>query len=289
MIIGGHFIKISDYLNCIENNKYNLLYRNLDKEFKSKIKKRQLKKIILKYEGHSHELFSQLELNNSIRCIYLSKDNKWGTAITIHKVTKKILGLLLVPLNNEKERFFTDFNYYMPIDKDWKVVWGGDTLLTNYHSNISSQKYAYDLLIEKENKTYSDEGNQNGDYFAYKQNIVAPRSGVVVDVRNSIKDNQPGVMNEKQLLGNYVIMRHGEQEYSLIAHFMPNSILVTPGQSVKSGDLLGKCGNSGHSSEPHIHFQVMTTPLLSEDCLSKKIKFENLEDPLIGDIVTGKN
>ncbi|PNZ69682.1 M23 family metallopeptidase [Staphylococcus croceilyticus] len=177
----------------------------------------------------------------------------------------------------------------MPIDRKWKVVWGGDTLLTNYHSNIPSQKYAYDLLIEKENKTYTDEGNYNEDYFAYKQNIVAPRSGVVVDIRNSIKDNQPGVMNKKQLLGNYVIMRHGEQEYSLIAHFMPNSILVTLGQSVESGDLLGKCGNSGHSSEPHIHFQVMNTPLLSEDCLAKKIKFENLENPIIGDVVTGQN
>ncbi|WP_154836932.1 M23 family metallopeptidase [Staphylococcus sp. Marseille-Q1834] len=209
-------------------------------------------------------------------------------AITIHKVTKKILGLLLVPINKEKEQFFTDLNYFMPIDKEWKVVWGDDTLLTNYHSNISSQKYAYDLLIEKENKTYSDEGKHNEDYFAYNQNIVAPHAGVVVDVRSNIKDNQPGVMNEKQLLGNYVIIRHGEQEYSLIAHFMPNSIVVTPGQSVKSGDLLGRCGNSGHSSEPHIHFQVMTTPLLSEDCLSKKIKFENLKSPLSDDIVTGR-
>ncbi len=76
MILGGHFIKVSDYINCIENKKYKLLYRNLDKEFKSKIKKRQLKKIILNYKGHSHELFNQLELNNSVRCIYLSKDYK---------------------------------------------------------------------------------------------------------------------------------------------------------------------------------------------------------------------
>ena len=289
MIIGGFIIKVSDYINCIENNKYKMIYQSLDEEFKGKIKKRQLKKIILKYKGHSHELFNQLELNDSIRYIYLSKDNNWGVAITIHKSTNKILGLLLLPLNKEQEQFFTDFNYFMPIDREWKVVWGGDTLITNYHSNIPAQKYAYDLLIEKENKTYLNDGTINEDYFAFEQTIVAPRSGVIVDVRNSVKDNQPGMMNENQVTGNYVIIRHGEQEYSLIAHFMHNSILVTPGQSVKTGDILGKCGNSGHSSEPHIHFQVMNTPLLSEDCLSKKIKFENLKDPIIGNVVPGQS
>ncbi|UDI77074.1 M23 family metallopeptidase [Staphylococcus taiwanensis] len=196
--------------------------------------------------------------------------------------------MLLIPIHNQIEQRFTDLNYYMPIDCEWKVTWGGDTLLTNYHSDVPSQKYAYDLLIEKDNKTFAGEGTTNEDYFAFNQNVVAPQSGVVVDVRNSVNDNRPGIMNDNRLLGNYVIIRHGEQEYSLIAHFMHHSVVVTPGQSVNSGDFLGKCGNSGHSSEPHIHFQVMNTPLLYEDCISKKIKFLNLEDPIIGDQVTGQ-
>lgn len=67
-------------------------------------------------------------------------------------------------------------------------------------------------------------------------------------------------MNESQPAGNYVILEHSNKEYSLLAHFKQHSIMVNEGDIVKQGQNIGLCGNSGNSSEPHIHFQVMDSP-----------------------------
>lgn len=91
---------------------------------------------------------------------------------------------------------------------------------------------------------------------------MAPADGIVVEVENSIEDNTPvGKMNEKQPLGNYVILDHDNTEFSYLVHFKYDSITVTEGDNVKQGGLLGLVGNSGNSSEPHIHFHVAYSPV----------------------------
>lgn len=40
---------------------------------------------------------------------------------------------------------------------------------------------------------------------------------------------------------------------------MPDSVLVKKGQMVKKGEVIGRCGNSGNTTEPHVHFQVQNT------------------------------
>jgi murein DD-endopeptidase MepM/ murein hydrolase activator NlpD len=59
--------------------------------------------------------------------------------------------------------------------------------------------------------------------------------------------------------GNYVILKCGDV-YPLFAHLKRGSVCVHPGDIVRSGDPLGKVGNSGSSLQPHLHFQVMNTP-----------------------------
>lgn len=56
--------------------------------------------------------------------------------------------------------------------------------------------------------------------------------------------------------GNHITLQHNEKEFSTIAHLMPNSITVAVGQKVVRGQVIAKCGNSGNTSEPHIHFQL---------------------------------
>lgn len=55
-------------------------------------------------------------------------------------------------------------------------------------------------------------------------------------------------------------------------------------KKIRQGDLIGKCGNSGNSSEPHLHFQVMNTSKIDE-CVSLKIKFSNGRSPIKGDSI----
>ncbi|MBF2757026.1 M23 family metallopeptidase [Staphylococcus haemolyticus] len=73
-------------------------------------------------------------------------------------------------------------------------------------------------------------------------------------------------------------------EYSLLAHLEYSSINVLIGEKVHQGDLIGKCGNSGNSSEPHLHFQVMNSSKIDE-YVSLKIEFSNGRSPIKGDSI----
>lgn len=95
-------------------------------------------------------------------------------------------------------------------------------------------------------------------------------------------------MNEEQPAGNYVIIKHENGEYSMLAHFKQSSILVKEGQKVMQGEIIGLCGNSGNSSEAHIHFQVMDSPDLYTS-RSIRIQFADEEEPVQGDFVFEKS
>jgi len=63
-------------------------------------------------------------------------------------------------------------------------------------------------------------------------------------------------MNRDYVSGNTVILKTENNEYLFFGHFKQHSITVKQGQKIKLGMLLGLCGNSGNSSEPHLHFHA---------------------------------
>jgi murein DD-endopeptidase MepM/ murein hydrolase activator NlpD len=58
--------------------------------------------------------------------------------------------------------------------------------------------------------------------------------------------------------GNHVVIDHGRGERSLLAHFRQGTLRVREGQRVQQGQVLGLCGNSGNSSQPHVHYHLQT-------------------------------
>jgi murein DD-endopeptidase MepM/ murein hydrolase activator NlpD len=62
------------------------------------------------------------------------------------------------------------------------------------------------------------------------------------------------------ITGNYVMIDHGKNEYSLYAHLQLDSVGIRVGDQVKAGDVIGKLGSSGNSTEPHLHFHVCDKP-----------------------------
>jgi len=68
----------------------------------------------------------------------------------------------------------------------------------------------------------------------------------------------------RNFIGNHVVIRHAEGEYALYAHLIGGSVTVAPGDVVEAGQVIGRCGHSGHSSEPHLHFHVQDSPDLFE-------------------------
>jgi hypothetical protein len=189
----------------------------------------------------------------------------------------------------------------LPFEGQWMVIWGGDKKEQNQHHDVPNQKYAFDLLrVDKNGKTHKTDGKKNEDYFAFGQKVLAPADGVVTGVIRGVRDNAPGSMNPYSALGNAVIIKHRKHEVSVLAHFKQNSIPVEVGDKVKKGQTIGLCGNSGNSSEPHIHYHLQNTPIIQDGrgikCFFEKVivtrdgKEQSNErySPVKGDIVRSK-
>ena len=89
-------------------------------------------------------------------------------------------------------------------------------------------------------------------------------------------------MNPYSALGNAVLIRHGQYEVSVLAHLKFGSTRVKAGDKVKMGKVIGLCGNSGNSSEPHLHYHIQNTPII-QDGTGIKCRFER-----IGIMIEGK-
>lgn len=165
---------------------------------------------------------------------------------------------------NDASAFKTKINYTLPFEKnqEWLVYNGGSREINSHSWGVITQRYAYDFVIadEKHNR-HSNKGTNVKDYFCYNQNIVAVADGIVVKTVNNKRDAPfvgYGILDflTTSFIGNYVIIRHTENEHSFYAHLVKGSVVVKKGDTVKQGQIIGKCGHSGYSSEPHLHFHL---------------------------------
>ena len=148
----------------------------------------------------------------------------------------------------------------LPFRGEWSVFWGGDSKEENYHVENEAQKHAFDFVIRDESgKSYKGGGNRNEDYYAFAEEIIAPCDGEVIQVVDGIKDNAPGEMNPMYAPGNMVILKTKNNEYLVFAHLKQHSTAVKVGQQLRQGALIGLCGNSGNTSEPHLHFHIQNS------------------------------
>jgi murein DD-endopeptidase MepM/ murein hydrolase activator NlpD len=179
-----------------------------------------------------------------------------GMTITLNP-KNEIAGLLFKPYTEAKEIVRNTTKMKLPFKGEWSVTWGGDTKEQNYHIESVAQKNAFDILIKDEQgSTHKGTGESNEDYYAFGKELYAPCDGEVVLVVDGVKDNIPGVLNPIYIPGNTVIIKTATGEYAFFAHFKQHSIVVKQGQKVIAGALLGLCGNSGNSSEAHLHFHL---------------------------------
>ena len=189
----------------------------------------------------------------------------------------KIIGLLFLPHTADipvPEKHETELS--LPFKGKWLVFWGGDTKELNLHHDTPNQRFAFDFLgADEQGKTRKDKAQVNEDYFAFGREILAPADGNVTDVINGVRDNVPGSMNPYSALGNAVFIQHSENEVSVLAHLKLGSITVKVGDKVKKGQIIGLCGNSGNSSEPHLHYHLQNTPVI-QDGTGIKCYFEKV-------------
>ncbi len=190
----------------------------------------------------------------------------------------KIGGLRIAPPQSPKPKNTSrnQTKLALPFKGEWFIFWGGETVQQNYHQDAPNQRFAFDILkIGADGKSHKGGGKRNEDYYAFGQEIIAPADGVVTYVVDGVQDNVPGEMNRMFIPGNLVIIKHAEGEYSLFAHIKQNSIRVKVGDKAIKGQIIGLCGNSGNSSEAHLHYQFQNAPFFADEA-SMKVFFEKL-------------
>jgi hypothetical protein len=127
-----------------------------------------------------------------------------------------------------------------------------------------AQRYAIDFVRVEGNSTFSGEVSSNASYFLYGAEVLAVGAGTIVEVRDDVAENRPTEPLPPATIdgapGNYVLQQLGDGKFVLYAHLQPGSLRVRVGDVTEVGQILGLVGNSGNSTEPHLHFHVMDAP-----------------------------
>jgi hypothetical protein len=153
-----------------------------------------------------------------------------------------------------------------------------------HHRNASSQEFAFDVIgaDARGAESFTDSSTPNpaklSDFVIWGRDVLAVGDGTVVDVADRFpeermsdpaKVNAPGytmslllelvdkIGPANSLAGNYITIDHGNGEFGMYCHLKEGAIRVRAGQRVTKGEVIAQVGNTGNSSEPHLHFQLM--------------------------------
>lgn len=152
----------------------------------------------------------------------------------------------------------------LPFDGAWSVIWGGREIAQNYHAVDRAQRFATDFVVIENGSTHVGDGTELAQYHCWDRPILAPAAGTVVRAMDGLPDQPIGQSDPRRPAGNHVVIDFGAGEFGFLAHFREGSLAVAEGETVVAGQEIGRCGNSGNTSEPHLHFHLQTTPVLHE-------------------------
>ena len=174
--------------------------------------------------------------------------------------------------HHQAERYKNEqyFQLHLPYYGDWQVSQAHAGEITHK----GDWQYAFDFVITDDTgKTFSSPGTEVSDFYCYNLPVLAPGDGTVVNVLDGVEDNAVGGVNLDDNWGNAVVIKHADYLYTKLTHLKPASLKVKVGDWVKKGQVLGSCGNSGRSPEPHIHFQVQSTPYIGAKTLKYPLAY----------------
>ena len=183
------------------------------------------------------------------------------------QMAKQVLGLIYMAVRYgdrlpDPATGASSIAYSLPFSGAWTVLNGGVDETTSHSWDVYTQRYAYDFVIVGEDGlTCAGDPADVRSYRCYGLPVLAPADGEVVEVRNVDPDTLPALDRGvscagDDIRGNFVLIRHAPGEHSCLAHLAPGSVAVEAGQRVARGQEVGRCGCSGNSSEPHLHFHV---------------------------------
>lgn len=173
-----------------------------------------------------------------------------------------------------------------PVRGRWVAVNSPADRVPSHGVHSAGQTYAIDLVhwpdaAEPWRPVHRWPLMRRPDEFpGYGQPVLAPVDGRVVKVRDRWRDHWSRnswpallyafvegsareLLGPGALMGNHVVVDLGDGTYAALAHLRRGSVRVSEGQTVHVGDPVAECGNSGNTSEPHLHLQLMDSPRAS--------------------------
>lgn len=190
-----------------------------------------------------------------------------------------VLGVVLSLLGPRFLRTQDSVGVCAPVQGRWLALNSPATKVPSHGIRAYGQTYAIDLVYEPPGEARPIFGTGPAmrpprHYPAFGQPVYSMVSGTVVRASSWHRDHRSrsrmlaviymmleGAFRELGgpgfILGNHVVIRSHDGVYAVIAHLQQNSTTLQPGQTVRAGQLIGRCGNSGNSSEPHVHCHLM--------------------------------
>ena len=182
------------------------------------------------------------------------------------EICRQIVGNTILADREERSRddgrgYRTRAVYTLPFVGEWFVISGGHTRKTSHSWEVLGQRFALDFVQVNEGlERHTGRGTHPEEYFCYGEDILAAAEGTVVRVESGVRRAFLGWgfcdFRARSFVGNHVLIEHAPEEFALYAHLIRDSVTVMPGDRVERGQVLGRCGHTGHSSEPHLHFHL---------------------------------
>ena len=171
----------------------------------------------------------------------------------------------------------------LPFTGPWKVQNSPANRVPSHGTDLFGIRYAIDFIaVDTRGRTAGSRSWRSTLateppqlFFAYGQEVLAPCPGTVRVVHDGEADHaarrsqlnligymlgQPARIREgpAAIAGNHVILQESRNGcFIALVHLQRGSIRVWPGDEVSAGQVIARCGNSGNSTQPHLHLQAM--------------------------------
>lgn len=206
-----------------------------------------------------------------------------GLRTNLRAVARGEKGEILATATLKLDGAATKTVFRWPLGPGAWLVGSGASFHTTHRWAVP-EEFALDIIqVGADARSFRSDGVSHSDFYAYGAPILAAADGTVAALVTGSEEAPPmlrkpgeemgayyGRIGEQQVknlaagppgvVGESVVIDHGNGEYSIYAHLQPGSLSVRVGQRVKAGDPLGRLGSSGNSTEPHLHFQVCDRP-----------------------------